>query len=402
MAARGLRILAVGGATLAALDPPPERLSDLPFDLLGLVGLADPVRPEVPESTRQCRSAGVRVVMITGDFPSTARNIAEQAGLALTATVVTGLEIDGMDDAGLDRQIQHTDVFARVVPEQKLRLVEAFRRTGAIVAMTGDGVNDAPALRAADIGIAMGGRGTDVAREAADLVLVNDDFASIVNAIRLGRRIYDNVAHAMTYVFAIHVPIAAMSLLPVLLHWPLVLMPLHIVFLEMVIDPTCSIVFEAEGESAGVMERPPRPPGTPLFSRARITRGLLQGGMLTVVLVGIYVISTLRGQGEADARALSYTTLVLGNLALILVNRSSSRSLAHAFTRPNAALWWVVGGALAFLVVTLYVPAVRAVFRFSILHPLDIALCLGGTAACVVGFEWVKPAPTGSRPAAAR
>ena len=186
MAARGLRILAVGGATLAALDPPPERLSDLPFDLLGLVGLADPVRPEVPESTRQCRSAGVRVVMITGDFPRPRETSRNRPAYALTATVVTGLEIDGMDDAGLDRQIQHTDVFARVVPEQKLRLVEAFRRTGAIVAMTGDGVNDAPALRAADIGIAMGGRGTDVAREAADLVLVNDDFASIVNAIRLG------------------------------------------------------------------------------------------------------------------------------------------------------------------------------------------------------------------------
>jgi Ca2+-transporting ATPase len=402
MATRGLRILAVGGATLAASDALPERLSDLRFDFMGLVGLADPVRPEVQESTRQCRSAGVRVVMITGDFPSTARNIAEQVGLARIATVVTGLDIDRIDDVALDRQIQQTDVFARVVPEQKLRLVEAFRRAGAVVAMTGDGVNDAAALRAADIGIAMGGRGTDVAREAADLVLVNDDFASIVGAIRLGRRIYDNVAHAMTYVLAIHVPIAAMSLLPVLLHWPLVLMPLHIVFLETVIDPTCSIVFEAEREAAGVMERPPRPPGTPMFSRAQVTSGLLQGGILSAALVSIYVISTMRGQGEADARALSFTTLVLGNLALILVNRSSSRSLAHAFTRPNVALWWVVGGALAFLAVTLYVPAVRAPFQFAILHPLDIALCLAATAACIIGFERVKPVPTGSRPTTAR
>jgi Ca2+-transporting ATPase len=340
---------------------------------------------------QQCRTAGIRVVMVTGDFPPTARNIARQAGIARTATVMTGAVIDDLDDAVLAQRIQETDVFARVVPEQKLRLVEAFKRAGHIVAMTGDGVNDAPALRAADIGIAMGGRGTDVAREAADLVLVNDDFASIVTAIRLGRRIYDNLAHAMVYVFAIHVPVAAMSLLPVILGWPLVLMPLHIVFLEMVIDPACSIVFEAEREHADVMRQAPRRPGTRLFSRPLITSGLLQGALLTLFLVGIYVVSTLRDQGEADARALTYTTLVLGNLGLILVNRSSSRSLTRSFTRPNVALWWVVCGAVGFLGIALYVSTLREVFRFSILHPMDIALCVIATVTCMIGFELIKP-----------
>ena len=392
MAERGLRILGVGGVRLAASGLLPDRLGELRFEFFGLVGLADPLRPEVPDAMQQCRSAGIRVVMVTGDFPSTARNIARQAGIARTAIAMTGANIDELDDEVLAQRIQETDVFARVVPEQKLRLVEAFQRAGHIVAMTGDGVNDAPALRAADIGIAMGGRGTDVAREAADLVLVNDDFASIVNAVRLGRRIYDNLAHAMTYVFAIHVPIAAMSLLPVVLGWPLVLMPLHIVFLEMVIDPACSIVFEVEREHANVMRRDPRRPGTRLFDRPLIASGLLQGALLTVVLLGIYVVSTLRGQGEADARALTYTTLVLGNLALILANRSSSRSLTRAFTRPNPALWWVVCGAVGFLGITLYVPTVRQVFRFSTLHTLDIALCVIATAACMIGFELIKPA----------
>jgi len=394
MAERGLRILGVGGMRLAASGPLPDRLGELRFEFLGLVGLADPLRPEVPDAMQQCQSAGIRVVMVTGDFPATARNIARQAGIARTASAMTGATIEDLDDAVLAQRIQETDVFARVAPEQKLRLVEAFKRAGHIVAMTGDGVNDAPALRAADIGIAMGGRGTDVAREAADLVLVNDDFASIVNAIRLGRRIYDNLAHAMTYVFAIHVPVAAMSLLPVLLGWPLVLMPLHIVFLEMVIDPACSIVFEAEREHADVMRRDPRRPGTRLFGRPLITSGLLQGALLTLVLLGIYVVSTLRGQGEADARALTYTTLVLGNVALILANRSSSRSLTRAFTRPNPALWWIVCGAVGFLGIALYVPTVRELFRFSILHPLDIGLCVIATGACMIGFELIKPAGT--------
>ncbi|HET7225759.1 MAG TPA: cation-translocating P-type ATPase [Candidatus Eisenbacteria bacterium] len=390
MAGRGLRVLAVGGCRLDPARPLPDDVSGMPFELLGLVALADPVRPGVPEAIEECRRAGIRIVMITGDYPATARHVARAIGLANADMAITGADIDALDDAALRRAIAGADVFARVVPEQKLRLIHAFRSHDAVVAMTGDGVNDAPALRAADIGIAMGGRGTDVAREAADLVLLDDSFASIVGAIRLGRRIYENLAGALTYVLAIHVPIAAMSLIPVVLNWPLVLLPVHIVFLEMVIDPACSIVFEAEPEHADLMRRPPRPPGRPLFSRRWLLQGMLQGAVLAAGAVIVYVVALLRRQGEADARAITYTTLVLGNLALILANRSRSRPIAATIRSPNAALWWVMGGAVAFLLIALYVPAVREVFRFSTLHPGDLAVCVAAAAGSTAGFELIK------------
>jgi Ca2+-transporting ATPase len=390
MAGRGLRILAVGGARLDSRLAIPDRVEEAAFEFHGLVGLADPVRPGVLGSVQECQSAGIRVVMITGDYASTARNIAQQVGIASVDSIVTGAEIDASGDDVLRQYIEGSDVFARVIPEQKLRLVEAFKRAGHVVAMTGDGVNDAPALRAADIGIAMGGRGTDVAREAADLVLVNDDLTSIANAVRLGRRIYNNLTHAMAYIFAIHVPIVAVSLIPVFLKWPLVLMPLHIVCLEMVIDPACSIVFEAEPEHADVMRQPPRPVKQRLFGRALILFGLAEGIVLTAIVLAVYLVSTMRGQGEEDARALTYTTLVLGNLALILSNRSRERLTLRTLRTPNRALWWVVGAAVGFLAITLYVPAVRRLFRFSFLHPLDLVICAAAAAVGMVGFEISK------------
>ena len=222
--------------------------------------------------------------MITGDYPGTAQNIARQIGLAPHDQVITGPELDRMDDVELRRRIARVNIFARVVPEQKLRIVEAFKANGEIVAMTGDGVNDAPALKSAHIGIAMGERGTDVARESAALVLLDDDFSSIVAAVRLGRRIFDNIKKAIGYIFAIHVPIAGMSLIPVLFKWPLMLMPVHILFLELIIDPACSTIFEAEPEEANVMNRPPRNPKEPLFSRRTVgvecaaRRGRAAGG----------------------------------------------------------------------------------------------------------------------------
>ena len=390
MAERGLRVLAVGRARLAASAPLPDTPRVIGFDFVGLTGLADPVRPGVREAVRECLNAGVRVIMITGDHPVTARSVARQVGLARPDAVMTGAEVQDAPPDVLRQRIAGVHVFARVAPDQKLRLVRAFQSDGSIVAMTGDGVNDAPALRAADIGIAMGGRGTDVAREAADLVLLDDAFDAIVNAIRLGRRIYDNLANAMVYVLAIHIPIAALSLAPVLLGWPLLLMPMHVVLLEMVIDPACSIVFEVESEEQDVMRRPPRPPHARLFGPRLLGAGLLQGLSLTVVLLGIYVIATLRGQGEADARALTYATLVLGNVAFIFTNRSRTRSIPAMLRTPNRALWWVTAGAVGFLALVLYLPSARALFRFSMLHPLDIVLCLAGAAAGITAFEVLK------------
>jgi Ca2+-transporting ATPase len=276
------------------------------------------------------------------------------------------------------------------MPEQKLRLVNALKACGEIVAMTGDGVNDAPALKAAHIGVAMGGRGTDVAREAAALVLLDDDFSSIVQAIGLGRRIFDNLKKAMAYIVAIHLPIAGMSLVPVLLDWPLILMPFHIAFLHMIIDPACSVVLEAEPAEADVMRRPPCDPKEPIFDRRTIILSLLQGASVLLIVLGVFSIALYRGQGELDARALSFTTLIIANLSLILTNRSWLRTILDSWRSPNAALWWVLMGAVAFLGLVLYVPLLRSLFRFSILHPIDLGICFAAGTASILWFEWLK------------
>ena len=368
MANDGLRVLGVAKAHFRQADLPNEQHS-FTFAFLGLAGLADPVRPTVPPAVKECYSAGIRVVMITGDYAGTARNIAKQIGLHPSAEVITGPELDEMDDVELQRRIKDVNIFARVVPEQKLRLVNALKANGEIVAMTGDGVNDAPALKSAHIGIAMGGRGTDVAREASALVLLDDDFSSIVQAVKMGRRIFDNIKKAIAYIFSIHVPIAGMSLLPILFKWPLVLLPVHIVFLELVIDPACSVVFEAEPEEAGTMARPPRNPKEPLFSRRTLGLSILQGASVLLIVLAVYGISLYRGQGEAEARALTFTTLIVANLGLILTNRSWTRTILATMKSPNAALWWVVGGAAAFLGLVLYVPALRGLFRLRAVAP---------------------------------
>jgi P-type Ca2+ transporter type 2C len=273
MAAEGLRVLALArGAFRGSHFPDSPR--KFAFEYLGLAGLADPLRESVPTAIRACRSAGIRVVMITGDYPPTATAIAQQAGLDVS-DVVTGAELAGLNDASLQERARSTNIFARIMPEQKLRIVNALKATGAVVAMTGDGVNDATSLKAAHIGIAMGGRGTDVAREASSLVLIDDDFGSIVKAVGLGRRIYDNIRKAMAFIFAVHVPIAGLALLPLAFGLPIIFGPIHVAFLEMIIDPVCSLVFEAEAEEENVMRRPPRAPGQALFSGSLIAWSLL-------------------------------------------------------------------------------------------------------------------------------
>lgn len=403
MAAQGLRVLGVAKAALLDAPPPflpphpslnpsnlPDQQHDFPFQFLGLVGLSDPVRPTVAAAVQECYTAGIRVVMITGDYPGTAQAIARQIGLLQMGAVMTGAELDQMSDAELQERIQSTNIFARAVPEQKLRLVNALKAKGEVVAMTGDGVNDAPALKAAQIGIAMGQRGTDVARESAELVLLDDDFSSIVQAVKLGRRIFANLRKAMSYLLAIHIPIAGMSLIPVLFKLPLVLLPIHVAFLHLIIDPACSIVLEAEPAEATVMQRPPRNPKEPLFGKKTVGLAVLQGsGILAIALV-IFVASLYRGQSELDARALTFTTLILANLGLILSESSTARLSLSVLKSPNAALRWVMGGGLFFLAIVLYVPFLRQLFSFSVLHPIDLAICLSGGLICLIWFEQLK------------
>ena len=389
MAQEGLRVLGVAKAGFKETALPTEQ-HNFKFEFLGLIGLADPVRPTVPEAVRECYTAGIRVVMITGDYPGTAQNIARQIGLFPSDQFMTGPELDAVDESELQKRIKTVNIFARVVPEQKLRLVNAFKANGEIVAMTGDGVNDAPALKSAHIGIAMGGRGTDVARESSALVLLDDDFSSIVQTIKMGRRIFDNIKKAIAYIFAIHVPIAGMSLIPVLLNWPLVLLPVHIVFLELIIDPACSVVFEAESEETNVMKRPPRSSTEPLFSRRTLAVSLLQGVSVLLIVLAVFSISLYRGQGELEARALTFTTLIIANLGLIMTNRSWSRTILRTLHSPNKALWWVLGGAAIFLGLVLYVPFLRNLFRFSTLHLIDLSICLAAGLVSIMWFEALK------------
>ncbi|MFA6002120.1 MAG: cation-translocating P-type ATPase [Thermoleophilia bacterium] len=389
MAEEGLRVLGVAQVLLKQAELPEEQ-HDFEFEFIGLLGLSDPLRPMVPKAIKECYSAGVRVIMITGDYPGTAMNIARQIGLNRADAAITGPELDRMDDSDLAKRIGGVDIFARVVPEQKLRLVRALQDNGEVVAMTGDGVNDSPALKAADIGIAMGGRGTDVAREASALVLLDDDFSSIVRAVRLGRRIYDNIRKAMAYIFAVHVPIVGLSFIPVLLDWPLVLMPVHIVFLELIIDPACSVVFEAEPEEADVMDRPPRDPHEAMFSRRTLALSILQGLSVLAIVMAIYSFSKYKDWNEGTIRANVFVTLICANVGLILTNRSWSRTLIATLRSRNRALWWLLASVSIVLGLVLYMPFLKELFLFERLSLVDLLVCIVAGFASIFWFELLK------------
>ena len=364
----------------------PPRQHDFDFEFIGLVGLEDPVRPDVPDAIAECRAAGIRVVMITGDHPRTALSIARQAGLVADGLALTGPELDRLDDAALAARLADTDVFCRVQPEQKLRLVRAFRSRGDVVAMTGDGVNDAPALKAAHIGVAMGARGTDVAREAAALVLLSDDFASLVTAVRYGRRVFANLRKAIAFVLAVHLPIIGLSVVPLVLGWPMVLMPVHILFLQLIIDPACSIVFEAEPLESDAMRTPPRRPDSRLFDAQVLLRGLVQGvGLFGIVLLA-YLLARSKSGSDETARALAFTVLVISNLALIHANRTWTPR--RGSSRPwNPAFGWIASATCALLAVVLLAPAVSGLFAFT---TPSVPLLLAGAGLCLGALAWFE------------
>lgn len=397
MATSGLRVLGVAVAKWGD-GPLPDTQRDFDYGFVGLVGLTDPLRASVPAAIRDCRTAGIRVIMITGDHPETARTTAHLAGIA-AGEVLTGSDLSMLDGDILAQQVARCSVFARIMPEQKLGIVEALKRAGEIVAMTGDGVNDAPSLKAAHIGIAMGGRGTDVAREASSMVLLDDDFGSIVASIRMGRRIYDNLRKAIGFIIAVHVPIAGLALIPLLLGYPLLLGPVHIAFLEMVIDPVCSLVFEAETEEANVMRRPPRSAEKRLFSRRTMIWSLFQGTLALLLVGGLVIVRHSLGESAGHIRASSFVALVLAIMVLILVNRSFGASLLKAVARPNPALMLVSIVVLALLILSQFWPAMTRIFEFAPLHGRDW-LTAGGMALCLFGLlEAVKlrPVRAGSR-----
>lgn len=384
MAKRGLRVLAVARARHQP-EVWPDIQHDFGFELVGMVGLADPLRPEVPQAIAQCHAAGVRVVMITGDHPATARAIASEAGIP-AHDVLTGNQLAQMDDDELILRASTANVFARIAPAQKLQLVNALKRCGDVVAMTGDGVNDAPALKAAHIGIAMGKRGTDVAREAADLVLVADDFAAIVHAMRMGRGIYHNLVKAVTYAIAAHLPIIGIAMLPLLFGLPMMLTPAHVAFLELVISPTCSIVFEAEPAPDKLMREPPRPRGKHLFSSKTMLRSMVQGASILGATLVAYWFAGMAGAEEAQARTLGFFVLVLGNLGLVYVNRDPGLHWATV----NWTFAGVASGSLGLIALIIYQPILAPLFGFAPPIPWHYFLALvcavtGGICAVLSG-----------------
>jgi Ca2+-transporting ATPase len=397
MAAAGMRVIGVARGEWRG-EGPPASLRAVEFEFLGLVGLADPLRASARAAVAECRAAGVRVVMVTGDFPATAAAIAKEAGID-GGRVVTGDDLSRLDDAALARRVGEADVFARIMPEQKLRLVNALKAQGEIVAMTGDGVNDAPALKAAHIGVAMGGRGSDVAREASSIVLLDDDFSAIVKAIRLGRTIYDNLGKAAAFIIAVHVPIAALAIAPLLTGTPILLGPVHIALLEMVIDPVCALVFEAETAEKNVMRRPPRSPDKTLVSVPLALFSFMQGAVASLLIAGAIIYVSTQGASEAVVRTTAFMALLAAIAALVLVNRSFSFSIIRAIARPNRPMAVIFPLVALAAVLAVTIEPVRALLRFAAIGPGEAAVAGLTGLATLIALEGLKlaGAPEGGR-----
>lgn len=390
MASEGLRVLGVGRAALNTGENP-QIQHDFDFKFAGLIGLSDPIRGSVPEAIKECYSAGIRVIMITGDYPVTAINIGKEVGIRNPEFCITGQELQDMSEEELCERIRNVNIFARVVPEQKLKIVNALKRNNEIVAMTGDGINDAPALKSANIGVAMGEKGTDVAREASSLVLMDDNFASIVGAVRMGRRIFDNLQKALGYIFAIHVPIAGLSLVPVFFGGlPLILWPVHIVFLELIIDPACTMVFEAEKEEKNVMQRKPKDIDEPFFGRRKIIVSCLQGVGILLVCFLVYFIGLNMGYSEKSIRTLTFVTLICSNIAVILSNRSWTSGIFKILATPNRAVFWIAGGAFVFLIVILNIQVLIDLFMIEKMRFAELLICMIAGFSSIIWFEIYK------------
>lgn len=392
---RGFRVLGVARAVIEGKSNIPDSPTEISFQYLGLVHLHDPVRPGVPQAVAECARAGVRTVMITGDYPGTALSVAKEVGLNTEAGAITGTELTNLTDLELAERIKKVSVFARMVPEQKLRLVRALKLDGEVVGMTGDGVNDAPALRAADIGIAMGGRGTDVARESAALVITDDDFTSIAGGIRQGRGIFANLQKAMSYIVAVHVPIFGMALIPVFVtKWPLVLLPAQIAFLELIIDPASSIVFESEQPDPEIMSRKPRAVNAKIFDKQSLGYSLGQGVGVLVFVLAVYLWAMHSGKNDDLVRTMTFGTLMLGNIALVLVNRSQHLSIFQTFReRKNKTVKWVLSGGIGMLIILVEVPIMREAFNLSYLDlPQWVVVFVAGFGSVlwIEGYKLLK------------
>ena len=386
---RGLRLIAVAAADVkkSAL---PKHQHEFDFKFMGLLGFADPIRSSVPQALKECYDAGIRVCMITGDYPGTAHFIAKKIGLKNPENCLTGGDLNKLSALELKEKIKNTNIFARVIPEQKTLIINALKNDGEVIVMTGDGVNDAPALKAANIGIAMGERGTDVARETADFVLLNDDFTSIVQGVRTGRGILDNLKKAIAYIFSVHIPIAGMSFLPVILNMPIIFFPAHIAFLELIIDPSCSVVFESEAVEPNIMSRPPRDLKKKVFGKRSFIISLIQGLAVLFAVFAVFYFSLKWGRSADEARTLTFVAIVFANLMLIVTNLSWSRNFFLIIRNGNRALKFVLAGALVFMAAVIFNPFLRQVFHFGAISFFDFLLMFFIGIMSVAWFEVYK------------
>lgn len=392
MSSKGLRVLGIGRMILQDERDIPETLEECRLEFLGLVGLQDPPRENVKDDIASCIKAGIRVVMITGDNGITASAIAKQVGIPHSSDIITGDELNAMTDEKLKERIKDVSIFSRVMPEHKMRIVKAFKENGDVVAMTGDGVNDAPALKYADIGIAMGKRGSEVSREAADLILLDDNFSTIVDTIKDGRRIYDNIRKAIGYVFTIHIPIAFASLLAPMIDIRssmLLLLPVHVVLLELLIDPTCSIVLERQPAEIDIMERKPRNPKESILTASILIKSIIQGIVLFGASFASYYLYLKNNPGQAEiARSIGLAIIMLSNMLLVQVNSSESefayRSMMNL--KKDSVMWAVGFGTLIGLGVILYTP----IAEFLSLAPLTLNQVLRVIVTSFIAVMWYE------------
>jgi len=390
MAEKGQRILGLSKAKWNN-STFPDSQAGFNFEFIGFLGFEDPIRQEVPQSIKECYDAGIKVIMITGDYPSTAKSIALQVGMEKNRLMLTGTDLWNMSDKELKEKIKSVNIFARIVPEQKLQIIRALKANGEVVAMTGDGVNDAPALKAADIGIAMGGKGTDVARESSSLVLLDDNFSSIVSAIRAGRKIFDNLQKAMSYIIAIHIPIIGLTLLPAFFPGlPILLMPLHIVFMELIIDPVCSIAFESEKEEKGIMDRPPRKPNMQFFGFKKIFSSVAMGFLLLAMVVAVYFMAISENHTDGEIRAIAFSSLIIGNIFLILTTLSKTRNFITVLLEKNIALLVIIIAASGLMVLLISAPYLRSIFSFEYPGLSHFSISIIGAAIVLLILEIIK------------
>jgi Ca2+-transporting ATPase len=388
---KGKRVLGVASAEIL-----PEKLTsigsqkDLAFHFEGFLIFEDPIRKEVPQAIKECYAAGIRVLMITGDHLETARSIAENAGIENSGTVISGSDLS-IEQEMVESLVDRANVYSRITPEQKLRIIRLLKAKGEFVAMTGDGVNDAPALLAADIGIAMGKNGTDVARESASIILLDDNFASIVAGIRAGRKTIDNLEKAMLYIVAIHIPIIGLTLIPSLFkEIPILLFPFHIVFIELIIDPVCSIVFESEKEEHGIMHRKPRVLNSSFFGKKPVIESLISGLLIFGVVCIQLIFQLLNKTSHEEIRTSVFFTLVLCNMLFILTTISRTKFVLEVLMERNIALILILFITSILLIFILSIPFLSSLFQFGKLTAKDIIVSFSLCLILISIFEFIK------------